>query len=96
MTVTAYIKSLIFDNYGVVDEMWSTAPFMYAWVFNNWTARGIVMQVAIGCWAVRLSYNLFRKGGFHGLEDYRWRSIKDSIDNKCLWVIFHIFFWAVF
>ena len=94
--VSGYIKSLIFDNLGIVDDIWFTAPFMYAWVLNNWSTRGIIMQIAVGIWAARLSFNFFRKGGFYGLQDYRWVAIKESINNKCVWEIIHICSWSIF
>ncbi|OMJ89245.1 hypothetical protein SteCoe_8633 [Stentor coeruleus] len=86
-----FTKSTLLDNYSIIDEFWSTAPIFFTYHLNHWTYRGILMLILSSIWGIRLSYNFWRKGGYRGLEDYRWRYIKSKIPNKFLWVLFNLF-----
>ena len=63
-----------------VDRMWSIAPALYVALYAAlWPVahpRLILMAVLSALWAVRLTYNFARKGGFGEvtpeMEDYRW------------------------
>lgn len=54
------------------------------------------MLILITIWGVRLSYNLWRKGGFQHLEDYRWDHLKKKMGNTWKFTIFKIFFVCIY
>ena len=87
-----FIKSTFFNHLSAGDEIWSTAPLMYAFFMNNWSPRGYLQFYLIVLWGIRLSFNLWRKGGYRGLEDYRWIKIKSRFNNPKVWHCFRIFF----
>jgi len=75
-----WIASLITRDTSWVDRIWSIAPVAYAWIFA--AAAGLadprldVMAVLATAWGARLTYNFARKGGYSGVEDYRWAILR--------------------
>jgi len=71
-----WIASLISTDHSWVDRLWSIVPVAYLWIFAG--AAGFadvrlnVMAVLVTLWGARLTYNFARKGGYTGVEDYRW------------------------
>lgn len=100
-----WIVSIIMRNYSQVDRIWSIVPFAYCWHFmihgylrygelNN---RLLVMTILTTLWGLRLSYNFYRKGGYNMKdEDYRWKVIRDIVNNTFLFEIFNITFIALY
>lgn len=88
----AFFKSIITGNYSQVDELWTIVPIFFVYHFNHWSPRGILMFILASIWGLRLSYNFWRKGGYRGLEDYRWEQLRQIIKNKCLWFLFNVIF----
>jgi steroid 5-alpha reductase family enzyme len=43
-------------------------------------------------WGARLSFNFWRKGGYQGLEDYRWEHVRKIIPSGFLWHLFNLTF----
>ena len=72
----SWIASLISGDTSWVDRLWSVLPVIYVWIFAGFSslhnARLNVMAMAVTIWGIRLTFNLARKGGYTGLEDYRW------------------------
>jgi len=73
--------SLITREHSWVDRLWSIVPVVYAWVFassalDNPSAIGnerlVIVAVLVTLWGARLTFNFARKGGYSGVEDYRW------------------------
>lgn len=91
-----YIKSTFLNHLSSGDEIWSTAPIMYAYLDNDWSPRGKLQLLLIFLWGTRLSYNLWRKGGYRGLEDYRWVVVKQRFQNPWAWRAFHILFLCMY
>ena len=91
-----FIKSTFYNHLSTGDEIWSTAPIMYAYLLNDWSPRGKLQFVLVLLWGVRLSFNLWRKGGYRGLEDYRWLAIKKRFTNPIAWQCFRIFFICIY
>jgi len=62
-----------------VDRLWSVAPAVYAGFFA-WYSPGnprlMLMAALSGLWAVRLTFNFWRKGGYGDEEDYRWAVVR--------------------
>jgi steroid 5-alpha reductase family enzyme len=78
-----WIASLITKDTSWVDRIWSIAPVVYVWIFaigaivdGKDAARLIVMAVLATLWGARLTFNFARKGGYTGMEDYRWAILR--------------------
>ena len=71
-----WVASLITHDHSWVDRIWSIVPAVYVWVFAAYAGladpRLNVMAVLVTLWAARLTFNFARKGGYSGVEDYRW------------------------
>ncbi len=93
--LVSFLAGLIADEYSWVDRLWSVAPVLYAWIvasreFPN--ARLILAASLITLWGVRLTFNFARKGGYSGVEDYRWQVVRRRIGNEFLWQAFNLGF----
>ena len=91
----AWIASLLTGDTSWVDRLWSIVPVIYVWVFAA-TARLAnprldVMAVLVTLWGVRLTYNFARKGGYRGVEDYRWEVLRSSM-RPWQFQFFNLFF----
>jgi steroid 5-alpha reductase family enzyme len=91
----AWIASLLTGDTSWVDRMWSIVPVIYVCVFAA-TARLEnprldVMAVLVTLWGVRLTYNFARKGGYRGVEDYRWAVLRSSM-RPWQFQFFNLFF----
>ncbi|KRA24173.1 hypothetical protein ASD65_06865 [Microbacterium sp. Root61] len=78
-----WITSLITKETSWVDRLWSIVPAIYVWIFaiagilaGEDAARLVLMAVLVTAWAVRLTFNFARKGGYTGMEDYRWAILR--------------------
>ena len=72
----AWIASLVTGDTSWVDRLWSIVPVAYVWIFAGFAhltnVRLDVMSVVVTLWGARLTFNFARKGGYAGVEDYRW------------------------
>lgn len=79
----AWIASLLTGDTSWVDRIWSIVPAVYAWVFASYAGlsnvRLDVMAALITIWGARLTFNFARKGGYSGVEDYRWPVLRASM-----------------
>src|SRR5277367_4771417 len=91
----AWIASLVTGDTSWVDRMWSIVPVIYVWVFAAYahlqSARLDVIAALVTVWGVRLTYNFARKGGYSGVEDYRWAVLRDSM-RWWQFQLFNLFF----
>src|SRR6478735_7629122 len=75
-----WIASLISKDTSWVDRLWSIVPVVYLWIFAASAGfadpRVNVMAVLVTLWGARLTYNFARKGGYSGVEDYRWAVLR--------------------
>jgi len=78
-----WITSLITQETSWVDRLWSIVPVVYVWIFAGAAlasgadaARLVVMAVLVTAWGARLTFNFARKGGYTGMEDYRWAILR--------------------
>ncbi|MET0781696.1 MAG: DUF1295 domain-containing protein [Microbacterium sp.] len=78
-----WIASLITKDTSWVDRIWSIVPAVYVWIFaiagivdGSDAARLILMALLVTAWAARLTFNFARKGGYTGMEDYRWAILR--------------------
>jgi steroid 5-alpha reductase family enzyme len=91
----AWVASLLTGDTSWTDRGWSIVPIIYVWVFAAYAhlvnARLDVMAVVITLWGVRLTFNFARKGGYSGIEDYRWQVLRSRL-SKWQFQLFNIFF----
>jgi steroid 5-alpha reductase family enzyme len=87
-----------------VDRFWSVIPAVYAVIFayhNTANTRLVIMAGLAVVWALRLTFNFARKGGYHDLEDYRWAVLRDFFKKNdpvhpVGQELFHIFFVCIY
>lgn len=78
-----WIASLITKDTSWVDRLWSIVPVVYVWIFaiaaivaGEDATRLVVMALLVTAWGARLTFNFARKGGYTGMEDYRWAILR--------------------
>ena len=95
----AWIASLATGDTSWVDRSWSIAPVVYAWVFATYeglaNARLDVMAALVTLWGARLTYNFARKGGYSGVEDYRWAVLRSAM-RPWQFQLFNLFFIVIY
>jgi steroid 5-alpha reductase family enzyme len=91
----AWIASLITGDTSWVDRGWSIVPVIYVWIFAGKAHLGDirldVMAVLVTCWGARLTFNFARKGGYTGVEDYRWPVLRARM-RPWQYQLFNLFF----
>ncbi|MGD0853525.1 MAG: DUF1295 domain-containing protein [Acidimicrobiales bacterium] len=91
----AWTASLATGDTSWVDRMWSIVPVIYVWVFAAYAhlanARLDVLAALVTVWGVRLTFNFARKGGYSGVEDYRWGVLRASMP-PWQFQLFNLFF----
>lgn len=82
-SAACWILSLITRDTSWVDRAWSVVPVAYVWIFvagaftqGEGSARVVLMGVLATAWGARLTFNFARKGGYTGMEDYRWAILR--------------------
>lgn len=94
----SWIASLISGDSSWVDRLWSIVPVAYAWVFaagGGFDARLVVMAALVTLWGARLTFNFARKGGYSGVEDYRWPILRARM-TRGQWHVFNLLFIVLF
>jgi steroid 5-alpha reductase family enzyme len=90
-----WIASLITHDHSWVDRIWSIVPVAYVWIFAGAAGLGNsrldVMAVLVTIWGARLTFNFARKGGYSGVEDYRWEILRERM-KRWQFEIFNFFF----
>jgi steroid 5-alpha reductase family enzyme len=98
-SICSFFAGLITKDYSWVDRMWSVQPvfygFFYAWR-GGFSLEITIAAVLIFLWGFRLTWNFASKGGYTGMEDYRWAILRKKINNPVLWQIFNLSFICVF
>jgi steroid 5-alpha reductase family enzyme len=90
-----YIASLVSNENSWVDRLWSIVPVAYVWVFA--IAAGLtdvrldVMAGLVTLWGARLTFNFARKGGYAGVEDYRWAVLRGRMSGA-QFAVFNLLF----
>jgi steroid 5-alpha reductase family enzyme len=97
-----FIVSSATKNYSQVDKLWSIIPIPYVWIIaynTDFEPRILLMAFLVSIWAVRLTYNFARRGGYSwkiwtGEEDYRWAILraKPEFKSQWKWSAFNFFF----
>jgi steroid 5-alpha reductase family enzyme len=100
-----FLVSEITRNYSQVDKLWSLLPVVYSIVAVTSfpSPRLLIMSILVIAWGLRLSYNLFRKGGYNiipwkGEEDYRWKILRQHplLKGRIRFGLFNLLFIAFY
>jgi steroid 5-alpha reductase family enzyme len=99
VTLAVWIASLITKDTSWVDRIWSIVPVVYVWVFAGAAgladARLDVMAIIVTIWGARLTFNFARKGGYNGVEDYRWAVLRGQM-KPWQFQLFNFFFISLY
>ncbi len=97
-----WIASLISRDTSWVDRLWSIVPVAYVWIFaasaiasDRDAARLILMAMLVTAWGARLTFNFARKGGYTGVEDYRWAILRKRM-SPALFQVFNLLFIVIY
>lgn len=100
--VACWLLSIITKDTSWVDRIWSIVPVAYVWVFAGVgiaagvdATRLIVMAVLVTLWGARLTFNFARKGGYTGMEDYRWAILRARM-TPGQFQAFNVFFIVIY
>ncbi|WP_100813377.1 DUF1295 domain-containing protein [Microbacterium lacus] len=98
VSAACWILSLITKDTSWVDRIWSIVPIAYVWIFagaalaeGKDAARLVMMAVLVTAWGARLTFNFARKGGYSGMEDYRWAILRGRM-KPWQFQLFNLFF----
>jgi len=97
-----WLLSLITRDTSWVDRAWSIVPVVYVWIFvagafaqGDGSVRVVLMGVLATLWGARLTFNFARKGGYTGMEDYRWAILRKRM-KPWQFQIFNVLFIIVY
>jgi len=95
VSVFCWVASLVSRDHSWVDRLWSIVPVVYVWIFAGAAgladARLDLMAVLVTLWGARLTFNFARKGGYTGVEDYRWPILRERL-GPARFAVFNILF----
>jgi len=95
VSLACWIASLVTRDTSWVDRIWSIVPVVYVWIFAGAAgladARLDVVAVLVTLWGARLTFNFARKGGYTGVEDYRWAILRGRMPGWAF-QLFNLFF----
>ncbi|MDO9589647.1 MAG: DUF1295 domain-containing protein, partial [Microcella sp.] len=99
VSLFTWIASIITRDYSWVDRIWSIVPIVYVaafWAASGFTdARLTIMTVLVALWGARLTFNFARKGGYNGVEDYRWPILRERM-SPGQFQVFNLLFIVIF
>jgi steroid 5-alpha reductase family enzyme len=91
----AWSASLLTGDTSWVDRLWSIVPVIYVAVFaitaHLSNARLDLVAALVLLWGLRLTFNFARKGGYSGVEDYRWAVLRSRM-SAVQYQLFNLFF----
>lgn len=99
VSLGTWIASLITGDHSWVDRIWSLVPIVYVAAF--WAATGFtdprlaLMTLLVAAWGARLTFNFARKGGYRGVEDYRWPILRERM-TPAQFHVFNVVFIVLF
>ena len=101
-SVFCWVTSLLTHETSWVDRLWSIVPVVYVWIFTGAAllagadaTRLVVMAVLVTAWGARLTFNFARKGGYTGMEDYRWAILRGRM-TRWQFQVFNLLFIVLF
>lgn len=94
-----WLTSIVTRETSWVDRLWSILPVAYVWVFAAASGlsdtRLVVMAILVTLWGARLTFNFARKGGYTGMEDYRWAVLRGRM-SRAQFELFNVGFIVIF
>ena len=104
--VLCFVVGELTQNFSQVDKTWSIMPIIYGivtlYAFPD-SPRIWLMTILVTFWGLRLSYNFYRKGGYHkipwkGEEDYRWSILRANplLKGRLRTSLFNLLFISVY
>ena len=99
VSLFTWVASLVTGDHSWVDRIWSIVPIVYVAIF--WAASGFIdarlsiMTLLVALWGARLTVNFARKGGYRGVEDYRWPILRERM-TAGQFQIFNLLFIVIF
>lgn len=106
VALTCFIVSELTSNTSQVDKLWSLLPILYTWLLaaqSGYLDRLVLMAVLATVWGLRLTFNFWRRGGYHwipwqGEEDYRWAVLRQNplLSGRLSWALFNLFFISLY
>ncbi len=99
VSLFTWVASLLTGDHSWVDRIWSIVPVVYVAVF--WAGTGFtdlrltIMTVLVTLWGARLTFNFARKGGYSGVEDYRWPILRERM-TAGQFQVFNLLFIVIF
>ena len=97
--IASFIFGIFTKDYSWIDRMWSVLPVFFTWYYAYRSNCAFLVCIGVALvtfWGVRLTFNFARKGGYTGLEDYRWVFLRKKITNPFLWQLFNLSFICLF
>jgi len=96
---SSFTFGIVTKDYSWIDRIWSILPACFAWYYAY--RSGFALAPTAGAqlatvWGLRLTFNFARKGGYSGVEDYRWAVMRQKISNPFLWQVFNLLFISLF
>lgn len=98
VSAACWVLSLLTRDTSWVDRAWSVVPVVYVWIFaiaglasGVDASRLVLMAVLVTAWGARLTFNFARKGGYTGMEDYRWAILRGRM-HPWQFQLFNLFF----
>jgi steroid 5-alpha reductase family enzyme len=96
--LACWVLSLATKDTSWVDRIWSIVPVAYVWIFAGYAiadgadaVRLVVMALLATAWGARLTFNFARKGGYTGMEDYRWAILRGRM-SPAQFQVFNLLF----
>lgn len=117
VAITCFVVSELTRNCSQVDKLWSIVPIIYVWYVasastthwlqndprNEPSGRLMLMALLVTVWGARLTFNFWRRGGYHwipwkGEEDYRWSVLRQNplLGGRIRWALFNLFFISLY
>lgn len=99
VSLFTWVASVLTGDYSWVDRIWSIVPVVYVAVF--WARTGFsdsrlaLMTALVALWGARLTFNFARKGGYRGVEDYRWPILRERM-TSAQFQVFNVLFIVLF
>ena len=82
----AWVASLVTRDTSWVDRSWSILPVLYTVIIAAGAHFSVlrlnVMAILVTLWGARLTFNFARKGGYCGVEDYRWAVVRAAMTPR--------------
>jgi steroid 5-alpha reductase family enzyme len=99
LAVAAFFFGLSTGDYSWVDRIWSVAPVAFAWIYaaaSGFSLGPSLSASLVSLWGARLTFNFARRGGYSGMEDYRWSVLRARITRPLSWQLFNALFICLF